>query len=125
MNPAEIPLGGGVYRCNHLAGPDRSTGKDNLIFGTRVMSEGTPQELFCPTVLPAEVKRRLADQVMDAVAQPGGNLMTDGESGVVGLIPKLCKTLQGKDNWPWVATRLHHTATQNAPPSGKCDLWTY
>jgi hypothetical protein len=67
-SPAKMHPGGGASKDNHVVGLEPSTGKDNLICGTRVMSEGTLRQRFCFYGLPAEVKWRLGDQVMDAVA---------------------------------------------------------
>jgi hypothetical protein len=78
-----------------VVGSDPSTGKDNLIFGMRVISEGNLRQCFCPTGIPFEVKQQLGDQVLDAVARPGRNLTTNGESGVFGLTEAL-QNLKGE-----------------------------
>jgi hypothetical protein len=53
------------------------------------MSEGTLRYKMCLQGLPVEVKCHLGDQVLDAVAQPGGYLTTDGESDVMCLAKAL------------------------------------
>jgi hypothetical protein len=84
-------------------GPDQSSGKDNLMLGTRVISEETLRHKLCPQRLPEEVKSGLGDQVFDVVAQPGGNLTTDADYGVMGLAEAL-QNLKGEHQ---IAIRGH------------------
>jgi hypothetical protein len=60
------------------------------------MSEGTLRHKMCPQSLPAEVKYCLGDQVLDSVDQPGGNLTTDGEFGVV-VFTEALRNLKGEN----------------------------
>jgi hypothetical protein len=68
-----------------MVGPDPSTGKEDTLFNTRVLSESQVRERLTPSGVRLAIQKRLSEQLTYMVAQPGGSLTTDFESEPTGI----------------------------------------
>jgi hypothetical protein len=74
--------GAGLKQGEATLGPDPSTGKEDTLFNTRVLSESQVRERLTPSGVGPAIQKRLSEAYM--LAQPIGNLTTDCDSELTG-----------------------------------------